>query len=87
MVKVRVIVPIFNDLKEGKQRKMGEVYETTEKRAKELVNFSYNGNLIKIVEIVEVVPEKQEELKKENTKIKKENVTKKTRKKIDKKAK
>lgn len=88
MVKVRVKIPIFNDLKEGKQRKFGDVYETTEERARELVEFSYGNSTIQIVEIIEVIPEEKEEIEvvKKMEKPTLSN-TKKTRKKIDKKEK
>lgn len=81
MVKVRIKIPIFNDLQDNVKRKMGDVYITTDERGKQLEKFPYNGSTIQIAEIIEVIPEKTKQ---------KEDVIekpKKTRKKIDKKTK
>lgn len=66
MVKVKVVVPLFNDLECNVLRKQGEVYETTEERAKFLVG--PNPMKTKVVEIIEVQKEQPKEEKAENKK-------------------
>ena len=39
----------FNDLQSNKLRKVGEVFEVTEKRARELT-LAHNGTLIEVIE-------------------------------------
>lgn len=64
MVKVKVIVPLFNDLQDKKMRKYGEEYETTEERAK----FLESKNAVEIIElkpeVIEVVKEEKKKTKK-----------------------
>lgn len=52
----------FNDLQSKKLRKVGEVFEVTEKRARELT-LAHNGTLIEVVE-----EEKKEVVKETATK-------------------
>ena len=58
MVKVKCIIPVFNDLEANKTRKFGEIFEVTEERAKYLAGA--NPNKIVAVEIIEEVKEKIE---------------------------
>ena len=52
-MKVRTL-KLFNDLQSNRLRKVGEIFEVTEKRARELT-LAHNGTL------VEVIEEKREE--------------------------
>ena len=64
MVKVKCIIPVFNDLEANKTRKFGEIFEVTEERAKYLAGA--NPSNLKAVEILEEIKEeKEEEPKKE----------------------
>lgn len=47
-MKVRAL-KLFNDLQSKKLRKVGEVFEVTEKRARELT-LAHNGTLIEVIE-------------------------------------
>lgn len=81
MVKVKCIVQMLNDLDARKQRKYGEEFIVTDERAKYLSGD--NANKIKAVEILEVIPDKEEKPEKVEEKPKKDS--KKQTKKIDKK--
>ena len=81
MVKVKCIVQMLNDLDARKQRKYGEEFIVTDERAKYLSGD--NANKIKAVEILEVIPDKEEKPEKVEDKPKKDS--KKQTKKIDKK--
>ena len=58
MVKVKCIIPVFNDLEANKTRKFGEIFEVTEERAKYLAGA--NPSKLVAVEIIEEVKEKIE---------------------------
>lgn len=47
-MKVRALI-MFNDLQSKKLRKVGEVFEVAEKRAREL-SLAHNGTLIEVIE-------------------------------------
>lgn len=47
-MKVRTLI-MFNDLQSKKLRKVGEILEVTEKRARELT-LAHNGTLIEVIE-------------------------------------
>lgn len=47
-MKVRAL-KLFNDLQSNKLRKVGEIFEVTEKRAREL-SLAHNGTLIEVIE-------------------------------------
>ena len=63
-MKVRTLV-LFNDLQSKKLRKVGEVFEVTEKRAGELT-LAHSGTLVEVIESEkekEVIKEKPMQLK------------------------
>ena len=47
-MKIKALM-MFNDLKEGKFRKVGEIFEVSEKRAAEL-SAAHNGALIEVID-------------------------------------
>ena len=57
-MKVKCILPVLNDLEAKTTRKLGEIFEVTEERAKYLAGA--NPNKIVAVEIIEEVKEKIE---------------------------
>jgi len=59
-MKVRALI-MFNDLQSKKLRKVGEVFEVTEKRAGELF-LAHNGTLVEVIE-----SEKEKEVIKEKS--------------------
>lgn len=60
----------FNDLQSKKLRKVGEVFEVTEKRARELT-LAHNGTLIEVIE-----EEKKEVVKEKSTQAKNKPIKK-----------
>ena len=79
MVKVKCIIPVFNDLEANTMRKFEEIFEVTEERAKYLAGA--NPSKIVAVEIIEEIKEEKEEEPKKEEEIVVEKPIKKAKKK------
>ena len=64
MVKVKCLIPVFNDLEAKTTRKIGEIFEVTGERAKYLAGAKTN-NIVAVEILEEIKEEKEEESKKE----------------------